>query len=312
MGFLRRIRGADAAVPDWAGYMSGQEYAEFRRLTHGWLRANNLGFREVPGGIDIDLGTDAPCQVGLVNLAQVCHAIPQEAWPKEIESFFATLVQAMTSEQDPTLDEARSMVKVRIYPDDYASGNADMERQHIGRDLAPGMMAVLVLDYPDRIASLRSDLAESWGLSVDELFALGLANVRNQDRPGVQREELGNGGKISIVMGDSFFSATWVLMMDQFLAPQPRHGAVVAVPNRHVILFQPITDLSVIEGTQAIGRLAAELYREGPGSISPSMYWLRGGGFTILPTRAEGTRAYFEPPAEFVDVLNQLPPAPGS
>ena len=315
MSFIRRVRGgASGRAPDWAAFLTESEYKRFRGLVQDWLRAHSRGFREVEGGgIDVDLGAEKPMMIGLLNLAQKCHAAAAEDWAALIAEHLDSVVNTDGIDAAPSFESVKAMLKVRIYPEDYGAGLPSGELLLVKRALAPGLIAALAIDYPKTVASVPPDTAEGWGVTVDDLFGIGLANVREQDRPGVQRQPLDGGGSISVLIGDSFFVSTWALMLEDFTIPSSPHGAIVAIPNRHVVVFQPIVDLSVVEGTQAVIALAVQMYRDGPGPISPNLYWRRGDSLTLLPTRYAGKTAYFEPPAEFIEVLNQLhKPAPRS
>ena len=315
MSFMRLVRGgASGRVPDWAAFLTESEYKRFRGLVQDWLRAHSRGFREVEGGgIDVDLGAEKPMMIGLLNLAQKCHAAAAEDWAALIAEHLDSVVNTDGIDAAPSFESVKAMLKVRIYPEDYGAGLPSGELLLVKRALAPGLIAALAIDYPKTVASVPPDTAEGWGVTVDDLFGIGLANVREQDRPGVQRQPLDGGGSISVLIGDSFFVSTWALMLEDFTIPSSPHGAIVAIPNRHVVVFQPIVDLSVVEGTQAVIALAVQMYRDGPGPISPNLYWRRGDSLTLLPTRYAGKTAYFEPPAEFIEVLNQLhKPAPRS
>lgn len=315
MSFMRRVRGgASGRVPDWAAFLTESEYKRFRGLVHDWLRAHSRGFREVEGGgIDVDLGAEKPHMIGLLNLAQKCHAAPAEDWAALIAEHLESVINTDAVDAAPAFESVKSMLKVRIYPEDYGAGLPNGELLLVRRPLAPGLIAALAIDYPKTVATVPPDTADGWGVPVDELFEIGLANVRKQDQPGVQRQPLDGGGSISVLIGDSFFVSTWALMLEDFTIPGSPHGAIVAIPNRHVVVFHPIVDLSVVEGTQAVIALAVQMYRDGPGPISPNLYWRRGDRLTLLPTRYAGKTAYFEPPAEFIEVLNQLhKPAPRS
>jgi hypothetical protein len=46
--------------------------------------------------------------------------------------------------------------------------------------------------------------------------------------------------------------------------------------------------------------------REGPGSITPNLYWYRDGRFTLLPYEIANKQFNFRPPDELVDLMNQL------
>jgi hypothetical protein len=46
---------------------------------------------------------------------------------------------------------------------------------------------------------------------------------------------------------------------------------------------------------------------QGPGSISPNLYWRRAGTFTLLPPEKKGERIHFYPPNSFrEDAPNRL------
>ena len=257
--------------------------------------------------MEVDLGAPEPSLIELANLARKCHPAPPDEWPALIAGQLGSVLDGDRPDATPSLAAVKSMLKVRIYPEDYAAGlPADSGELLVKRRLAPGAIAALAIDYPDTVVGVTPKAALDWAVSVDELFELGLENVRIQDRPSVQRQPLEGGASVSLLIGDSFFTATWVLMLDEFLVPSSPHGAVVAIPNRHVVVFQPIVDLSVIAGTRAVMSLAARMHRDGPGPISPNIFWWRRGELTLLPTRLSDDSVFFEPPAEFIDVLNQL------
>jgi hypothetical protein len=309
MGFIRRIRGgAPGNVPEWAGFLTETEYKRFRRLVDDWLRAHSRGFREVEGGgMDVDLGGEKPHMIGLVNLARKCNSTPGADWPALVAAHLKLALDTEAIDPAPPLESVRSMLKVRIYPEGYAAALAEGERELlVRRAVAPGLVSALAIDYPETVVGVPPETASAWAVPIEELFELGMANVRGGDRPGVQRQPLDSGAAVSALIGDSFFTATWVLMLEEFLVPRSPHGALVAVPNRHAVVFQPIVDLSIVEGTQAVISLAVEMYRDGPGPISPNLYWWRDGSLTLLPTRYTEKAAILEPPAGFIDMLNQL------
>ena len=200
------------------------------------------------------------------------------------------------------------MLKVRICTDEFLAQSQTGGRWLVSRPAAPGLRAVLVLDHPDRVGYPLTEVVESWGKKEEVLFDLAIENVRSEDRPQLERLELAGGGAISSLSGGTFFTATWVLMLDDYLRPASPHGALVAVPNRHQVLFHSILDLSVVEASSRLIQVAARAFTDGPGSISPNLYWRRDGVLTLLPTRLDGKRIIFAPPNEFVDVLNSLEP----
>ncbi len=82
-----------------------------------------------------------------------------------------------------------------------------------------------------------------------------------------------------------------------------RHGAIVSVPHRHALLFHVIRDGKVVDAVNWLVPLAAAMYREGPGSISPALYWWHAGALSLLPTRFDGRQIDVAPPPEFRQLL---------
>ena len=286
---------------------SREEYRRFRKLVDAWLAAHSKGFTEVEGGgIDVDLGREQPMMIGLMNLAQKCHIAAPEDWPAIVSEHLGSVLDGAT-EPDMTWEAVKDILKVRIYPDDYGAGlPASAGPLLISKAVAPGAVAALAVDYPKTVASVPPGAVDDWGKPIDGLFEIGMANVRANDRPSVQRQEVDGGGKITILIGDSFFTATWALMLDQFVTGESPNGEIVAIPNRHIVGFMQIKDLSIVEGITGIIAFANHFYQQGPGPITRNIYWRHEGKLTLLPTVVEGTTVRFSPPAEFVEMLNRL------
>jgi hypothetical protein len=72
-------------------------------------------------------------------------------------------------------------------------------------------------------------------------------------------------------------------------------------------VWHSIVDPSALRAIDAMVVMAANLCQEGPGSISPNLYWWRDGTLRTLPTRETDEHYEFVPPEEFVDeVLEKL------
>ena len=119
------------------------------------------------------------------------------------------------------------------------------------------------------------------GLRVpDEAFDLAIANVRGEPPPAAETVDA-DGVQLRVMAGDSFYVASRALFLDELLDGAP--DGVFAVPNRHVLLWYAVTDLSVVQAMSPMFQIAANLFREGPGSISDQLYWWRGGEPTSRP-----------------------------
>jgi hypothetical protein len=307
MGFLRRVLGGgDQPVPEWAAFFSPGEYRAFMDAVDGDLRRR--GFRvEYGDGVALAArGDDAePQQFGLSNLAQVCHAEGRDDWSRVIAMHFSNLLATMGRDLDALAadyDQARPVLRVRLLPDESMAGVPLPEA--VTRPIAPGILGVLVFDFPDSTASVHRDHLAGWPVDVDGAFAQGLANLDGEPMPvreDVDQDEV----RFTLWLGDSFYVATRVLRLGDLLPPGAT-DAVVAVPNRHVLLVHAMVDGSVVPSLQAIYSATASLFRDGPGSISDQPYWWHEGALTMIPHRMERDRVIVTPPEDFVHRIEAI------
>ena len=308
MGFLRRVFGGGEGgpVPDWAAYFSPAEYRAFIDAVTNDLRRRGLSV-ELGDGVALVQPPDGgePQQFGLSNLAQMCHADEQDAWPRIIASHFSSLLAMQGRDLDALAadyDQVVPILRVRLMPDESMGGVALPET--VVRPIAPGILAVLVFDFPDSTATVHRDHLEGWPVDVDGAFAQGVANLDHEPTP-IRDEVTGDDASFTLYYGDSFYVATRALRVAELLPPGTT-DALVAVPNRHTLLVHPIRDLTTIASMQAMHRATSDLFRDGPGSISDQPYWWHDGTLTQIPHQARGDRTEVVPPDGFMELLEAI------
>lgn len=314
MGFLRRLIGrAEEPVPGWAPFFTPAEYRAFLEAVAADLGRRDVPFRFRDGVVEVEMRGGAN-QLGLTNLAQVCHAAGREEWSAAIASHFSTMLAIQGRDHDALaadFDQAARILRLRFYADDT------LPPDHAGvtRPIATGLLLALVYDYPDSIAMVGREHLDLWGVPEDEVYAIATRNTLAEPLP--VRETIPVAGRpdtsFEAYLGDSFYVASRALGMVDVLPPEAVHGAVIALPHRHALLWHPIVDLRVVGAVQAMIGLADAMYQEGPGSITNQLYWWRAGSFTHLPVRSRKGGIDFFPPDSFVEVLNGLlePPPTG-
>ncbi len=67
-----------------------------------------------------------------------------------------------------------------------------------------------------------------------------------------------------------------------------------------------MVDTGVVQAINQLIVSAVSMFQEGPGSISPGLYWWREGLVSLLPAQFDGRKVQFAPPDEFVQALNRL------
>ena len=163
----------------------------------------------------------------------------------------------------------------------------------------------LVYDFPDSTASVPPDHVEGWPLEADAVWEIAIDNVRLEPQP-TRQDVPAQGGVFTMTIDDSFYVATRALRLADELPPGTV-DAVFAVPNRHMLLWHAIRDLSVVGAMQG----------DDAGHIEGIP---RRSRLDQRPARTGGTRARsstcrsapratsiaFIPPDEFVALLDTL------
>lgn len=299
----RLFGGGQGSVPDWASFFSPAEHTAFRIEVEEYLRRHGFEYRMGDGVFwMVPPGGDAVEQFGLQNLAQVCHQVGQPGFAEVIRNHFDSMWKGRddrdTAEAlSDDLERALPYLKLRLYRAEMLERTgADL----VSREVAPGLAAVLCFDLPQTVATVGPNALQSWGVSLEDLWEPALSNVRGE--PGVSRTDqaLAGGSTIAALTGDSFFTASRLLALEDSLDTPSSFGALVSVPHRHALLFHPIVDTRVFEAIAALLPMTRGMHAEGPGSISPELYWWRPGRIDLLPSDLTGGKLTFQPPPDFV------------
>jgi hypothetical protein len=309
VGFLKRLVGSgDPPAPEWASFFSGAEYRQFLDVVVADLRRRGLDPQVGDGFVTADTGGEEPTQWGLANLAQRCNQEDPSQWEAVVATHFTALQQMIGRDLDALaadFEQVRPILRVRLMPDESMGGVAVGEA--VSWRPAPGMIANLVYDFPDSTASVHEDQLAGWPVDLGEAFDIATANVRAEPPPDADTVDV-DGTSLKVMAGDSFYVASRALFLGELL--DGGRNAVFAVPNRHVLVWYRAEDLSVVNAMSAMYRIAVNLFREGPGSISDQLYWWRDGVFVHLPHAVSGKNIAFTPPDDFVAFLNGMAEAP--
>lgn len=266
-------------------------------------------------GLEVTVGAEAVTdsggrQFGLGNLAAVCHNDTRgpRVWPELTRRHIGIMLRAMDgpSVLDTIPAETfRAQLYPRLLPDEMA-GNDGFD---YARPLAEGLREVLALDLPESVMVLPRSSLEPFG-DVAALRERALDNLRGLPVEAHETVEQEEGARVDVVMGESMFTASMVLTLDE-LVPRitgrglSTDGALVAVPFRHQLAFHAIRDRHVIAGLNTLAQFAAAGFEEGVGRITPDVYWWRAGSLTRLSAMDEdGIKIMVD--REFQAVLERL------
>ena len=303
----KKSEGKFPPPPEWASFFTPERYAQFEREIHRYFQRNEITCQVHDGVVYAFLTGDKtpPHQWGLLNLAQVCNQDTVEEWAHHIQMHFDAMARsdkecAEIESQMNDFSAIRDRIGVRL-------GSPDMPLDTlISRQDIPGVASYIVIDLPSSMVSVNGDTVNKWGVSTRQLFDIALENLRKSGRPEHRNFEIEKGLSIITAFGDSFFTASHALLLSeypQFVGP---HGSLVAIPHRHALLCYPIRDVNVVGVVHHLWSIAQGMEREGPGSISPQIYWYFQGKFTPIPCEIKDNSIAVRPPKAFVDMLNNL------
>jgi hypothetical protein len=292
-------------LPEWAGALGEARYVTFLELVRADLLARGASVRFADGVAEVRLPVGSEVSCGLASLAQLCSRLPVPHWEELMSAHFDALFEGET-ELGESLDrshvfaEVRHLLKLRLHPLPLPQP-LDGVVWHV----ADGLGAVLVFDLPQTVRSVRAGEAEGWGIDHGELRALALAQSLNEPCEDYAVEGR-DGCRVTAMSGESFFVATRLLALEREVPLDHPNGALVAVPTRHSLLLHLIEDLSVVHALHTLLPMAAGLHRDGPGSLSPAVYWWRGGELRRLDASIGDAGVHFAPSREFAELLERL------
>ncbi|WP_223291088.1 immunity 49 family protein [Streptomyces avicenniae] len=244
--------------------------------------------------------------VSLHNLAYLCRQAPEDHWPELVRTHFAQLRQAGQGDESPA--ELLSGVHARLLPADALTPELAAAMRY-ARPVAEGLVLVHAHDAPTTIRTLTDSDVERAGHE-----ALSQAAFANLARVPVNHDvvTVSDGASLHSVHGDSPFVASKALILSQ-LAEEltgealPDAGALVVVPTRHLLAYHPITDGSVVGALNDLASYALGAYQDGPGPLSPRVYWWHRDRLTSLSVFDGESRVFsLEPPAELLGVMRSL------
>lgn len=299
-----------ASPPAWARDLGPSGFAVFVELVRGYFADQGI-----PVDLDVSQGVartarDGPLPnsaFGLRTLVQMCRQSDRDAWRDIIRAHFDTVFSVADTDSALRLDIAdfeaiRDRLRARLYPEDIL-GQTD---EIVGRPGPPGTLEAVVVDLPTCVRTISHREAALWPISAEALHAVARENLLAGGLLPVSSAEVERGVHLKVIQGDPYYAASHALWLDRYLAGSLPHGALVAIPRRDITLFHEVRSLSAIEAVTALLRIAIAMHRDGPGSLTPNVYWWRTGEFAPLPYELEEGTLRFSPPDDFLDLLDKL------
>ncbi|MBO8190142.1 immunity 49 family protein [Streptomyces oryzae] len=245
-------------------------------------------------------------EYSLRSLAQQCRHTPQERWPELVAAHFANLADASAGGEDA--GELLRAAYPRLLPAEALTPDLAGAMSY-ARVVADGLVFGYALDGATSVRVLTDQDVARAGLQ-----ELGRAAYANLTQLPVEHAEvpLDGGALLHSVYGDSPFVASKALFLSE-LARQltgeqlPDAGALVVVPTRHLLAYHPIADGTVVDAVNGLAAYAFGAYEDGPGSLSPRLYWWHQGSLTSLTVIDDDARTFsVQPPPKLLGAMKSL------
>ncbi len=284
-----RPRARMVGKPEWCPWFDKAEYAIFAAAVEAAARRHGAGDDGLAtmsrGFVTLPASAGECTQRGLVNIAATCGQAPMSAWTGLVDRHFASIAAAeeqLAERMNCSLEDARPRLRSRILSADAA--DADW---YVSRHLADDLVEALNLRWPESVTNVSPRDVERWDADVDALFALGRENLAAGPPPKRREIRLRDGRRVLEFSGDSSLTASRLLHLE-LLLDLPTYGALVVVPNRHLLAVAPI---EAAEDLLSAGELLtfARDHVDGPGPLTDSLYWWSGPGSLVrCPAAVQG------------------------
>ncbi len=295
-------------VPEWAKFFKKGEYPKFISFVKAYFEKKGMSITFNSNQIQVHDGILKGDKLGLINVAQKCHQAEGDEWIRIINDHFENLAKANAFSDNfdkhiDNFDYVRPYIGVSLYPQSYL---ITVKREVvIIKNITEEIIAMLVFDFPDAIKSIQPEDAIKWGYTQDQLFEIGINNIREKYTVEISQEKLGE-FSIWFVQSNHFFTPNIIYNFKNNPKLIGSKGSLIGLPHRHSVLIYPIENLDTLKAINTLIPIINGISNEGPGTLSDKLYWYRDGEFMDLPYKLENKKLQFYPPESFVEILNTL------
>ena len=297
-------------IPEWASLFDSKEYPLFIKEIDNYFKKSRIQYEIGDGQIEIieKVSEFGFSNLGLGNVAQVCKQEGKKYYKAIITEHFNSMIKANKFEKEfstiaDNFEKVKKYIAVRLYDNEYVAHIG--KENSIGNDFAGDIYAMIVYDFPHSVVSINPDQIIPWNKTVDELFEIGIANIKAKYPLSIKKLAFGE-FSIWFVQGEHFFTPNIVFDLENWQELIGSKGSLVGLPHRHSAIIYPIENLEAVKAINVIIPVVYGMNQEGPGSLSNNLFWYKDKTFATLPYKIDVEKFQFLPPDNFVEMLNEL------
>lgn len=306
--FGNRKRENPEPPPEWAPYFKTLDrYDRFESIVRAHFAGRGVKVMISDGVVSHAVPGREPARLGLENLGQLCAQSEESEWPTLIGQHFEGLQRG---EEERARFESlghdfaaiSGMLALRLYEPEHLAPVLD---QTVCWHDVPGLVTVLCIDTPSAVHTVTRERAGQWGKTDDELKSLALSNTEPLLDAEAQEVDTGGSTKLIVLGGNSYFNASIMLFPERLASFTGRFGGFVSVPTRSLALAIPFDDPAALQDVAALMHFTMQFVRDGPGSLSPRVWWHRGERRIELPYEVSDRGIQVFPDEEFQNLLSE-------
>jgi hypothetical protein len=240
---------------------------------------------------------------GLAPVEDAVAGTPMDQWAGLVDDCLRRILDALTGGTPDLPDEFLDRVYAKLRPADPNLTDG----WTYAREVAPGLLIMLAIDFPDRIAILNDEQVRQHGY--ERLFDAGLRNLC-----GRLPDECATHEGVFVIAGSEYTASTvlvlpWVVQAVTGDTDLP-HGVLVAAPGDEILVFHVLRDgAGARYALDEMARVATEYYAGSPRPLSPEVYWWADGAAvleTVTPRTDDAVIGHDFLGAGFAKVLAEL------
>ncbi len=259
--------------------------------------------RRRTGGLSADaIRMRSGALLPLLPLAEQCHHRPRTDWRHLVERYVHRGLDLLGDGIPMPRAPSTIDLRVRLVP---SSPIDEALLAGIGaRPYTQDLAAVPVLVGHGGLRTLTADEVEQIGWDAEEAWESAWEQTADLERPDEIDSVSIAGTEVVHVFGASALTASLVPSLERQVGPLGRDGALVGLPCDHTVLVHPIDGATSRQVIGSLVPIVRRMHADGPGSLSPQLYWWRNGALTWIPTVFGGETNEVYLPAGLDDALS--------
>lgn len=274
-----------ALVFAWAAPAAARETeAAFTQRMAERFRAAMPGYQvRITAPLEMEMtrpGQTEPAQVFVGRIWNYCQSASAEDCEASVARFVGVL---RSSSAETTAPVTRAQLRVVVRHPDYCASLARLtqdrpsEDHFLYRPFAPDLCEAVVVDYPDRMATLTSGEMERLGLGADEAWALAERQTISHLPEPLNLEGLAQGQLVALAGFD--YIPSMLINREGWRAAAAAGPLVAAIPSDGLMVVVREATITDMAGFRQTTRQA---FQEAERQISDQIYRWTDAGWVIV------------------------------